>query len=404
MLPHVPVPPTRCAALAIGCALVPQEDAGDGVRLTVNRLLDSLLATVTRFVELPVVAVVLGIVVLALLLYAVLAWLARRRQKPWLRTAARWLCAVLALLAIAFAIDHRVREVQRLVALQRAQSRDAVAAMLENAARPGPRRSTPLVDVAGARAALAANFPRFSCEALVCNDAIDLVRIRLEDPPVAAFLAVVDLTSPKVEIAIGATLEHKTYTSDFARARGCALAINGEAGNSPRPDCGFGPWLGHLVRDGEVLLREQVGNPRPFLAFDEHHRAHFTALAATDRSVPAGARNVVWGRVDAVVAGAIETEAFRFNQPRTAMGIDAAGDRLYLLVADGRQPDWSWGLTRPQVGQILTAFGARDAMLCDEGGSSCMFVREFGGLVNVPSDDQGRERPTYTHFGIVVRD
>lgn len=379
-----------------------QDDAGDGVRQGVNHLIDSLLATITRLLELPTLAVLGGIALLALVLYLLLAWLARRLRRPRLVGVARWLCALLALVALAFAFDHRVQQVQRALARQRAQAHDATAAMLQNLARTAPRRTTPFVDMAQAERQLTAHFPAITCQPVVCNDAVDLVRLELRDPPVAAFLAIVDLTSPKVQIAIGATLDDKTYTSDFAREHGCAVAINGEAGNSPRPGCGFGPWLGHLVRDGQSLLQEQAGNPRPFLAFDDHNRARFTALADADRSVPAGSRNVIWGRVDAVHAGKVEEEAFRFNQPRTVMGIDAAGTRLFLLVADGRQPDYSWGLTRPQAGWLMVAFGAHDAMLCDEGGSSCMFVREFGGLVNVPSDDQGRERPTYTHFGIVV--
>jgi exopolysaccharide biosynthesis protein len=58
------------------------------------------------------------------------------------------------------------------------------------------------------------------------------------------------------------------------------------------------------------------------------------------------------------------------------------------------------GFTRGEVGMLLKLFGAHNAMLCDEGGSSCLYVETMGGIVNVPSDNQGQERPTYTHFGI----
>ncbi|HEX5052828.1 MAG TPA: phosphodiester glycosidase family protein [Planctomycetota bacterium] len=379
-----------------------QNDAGDGVRETVNHLIDSLLSTFTRLLELPVLAVFAGIAVLALGLWAALAWLARRLQRPRLAKYARPACLVLAIVAATFAIDHRIQQLQLDLERVRERGDHAVAAVLENLARPGVRRSQPLVDAAAARAGLVEPFPSIVLEPLICNDAVDLVRIHCDDPLLEAFLAVVDLTAPAVQIEIGATLAHKTFTSDFARGHGCALAINGEAGNSPQPDCGFGPWRGHLMRRGETLLREEPGNARPFLAFDRDNRAHFVSTAAPDRSVPASAHDVIWGRVDTIVGGEVETDAFRFNQPRTVMGIDADGKRLFLLVADGRQPSRSWGLTRPQVGALLRPFGVRDAMLCDEGGSSCMYLREFGGLVNVPSD--GQERPTYTHFGIVLRD
>jgi exopolysaccharide biosynthesis protein len=152
---------------------------------------------------------------------------------------------------------------------------------------------------------------------------------------------------------------------------------------------------------GREVLREQTGNPRPFLCFDRDHRARFVAASAGARELQATDHDVIWGRMDAIVDGVVQTEAWRFNQPRTVMGIDRAGERLFLLVVDGRQPRHSVGFTRPQVGAFLQAFSVHDAMLCDEGGSACMYVGAFGGLVTTPSDDQGTERPTYTHFGIV---
>ena len=60
------------------------------------------------------------------------------------------------------------------------------------------------------------------------------------------------------------------------------------------------------------------------------------------------------------------------------------------------------GCTRSEAGWLLKAFGATDGMLCDEGGSSCMYVEWLGGICNSPCDFQGSERPTYTHFGISV--
>ena len=82
------------------------------------------------------------------------------------------------------------------------------------------------------------------------------------------------------------------------------------------------------------------------------------------------------------------------------MGISADGTKLILMVADGRQQNYSVGLMRTEVGQVLKAFGASNGMLCDEGGSSCMYMAPFG-IGNSPSD--GQERVTYTHFGVVVK-
>lgn len=382
----------------------PQADSGGSLRETVNHLIDSLLATFARLLDLPVAVLLAVVAVIAACLWLLARRSQRSGRRPALAAALRVLALAVAVFGAVAVFDHRMAQLQGQIDRLRMRADATTAAILENLARPGPRRTAPLVDVGAARTALAEHFPRFELRASILNDAIDLVRAHFDDPPIEAFLAVVDLRSPRVSIELGATLEHKTRTSDFARSHGCALAINGEAGNSPRPDCGFGPWIGHLMRRGEVLLREQPGNPRPFLWFDAQRRVHFVAGSSTPRELPSAATDAIWGRVDCIVDGEVETDAFRFNQPRTVMGVDAQGERLFLLVVDGRQPQWSYGFTRPQAGWFLAAFGVQGAMLCDEGGSSCMFVREFGGLVNVPSDDGGVERPTYTHFGIVLRD
>ncbi len=123
---------------------------------------------------------------------------------------------------------------------------------------------------------------------------------------------------------------------------------------------------------------------------------------AKDRAVAADCWWAIWGRWDALVAGEVQLPDVDSRQPRTAMGVDRTGTRLFLLVVDGRQNRFSIGFTAAEVGMLLRIVGAYDAMLCDEGGSSCMFVATLGGIVNTPSDGAGRERPTYTHFGLRI--
>lgn len=72
-----------------------------------------------------------------------------------------------------------------------------------------------------------------------------------------------------------------------------------------------------------------------------------------------------------------------------------ADGTLALVVVDGRRPERSIGLTRPQFGALLRAFGARDGMAFDSGGSSTLVARVLGdpraSVRNDPSD--GVERP-----------
>lgn len=80
--------------------------------------------------------------------------------------------------------------------------------------------------------------------------------------------------------------------------------------------------------------------------------------------------------------------------PLAGAGIRPDG-ALLLVVVDGRRPEESVGLTRPQFGALLRAFGARDAMAFDSGGSSTLVARVLGdpeaSVRNDPSD--GVERP-----------
>lgn len=198
-------------------------------------------------------------------------------------------------------------------------------------------------------------------------------------------------------------LTRKSLTSEFAAQNGCSIAINGEAGSSPSPRASLGTWRGNLMDRGELLLEESSGTQRPFLVFDLTNRAGFVSEAADERTLPMGTLNAIWGRWDVLLAGSVPPSDTRDRQPRTGMAIDKTGKRLYLLVVDGRQPRHSMGFTRTEAGWFLEAFGAHDGMLCDEGGSSSMYVKGLGGIVNIPSDFQGQERPTYTHFGIAIR-
>ena len=75
------------------------------------------------------------------------------------------------------------------------------------------------------------------------------------------------------------------------------------------------------------------------------------------------------------------------HEPRTALGYNT--DTLFLVVADGRQPKYSTGLTLYELASILLELGATEAINLD-GGSSSTFVVN-GTLVNKPSGQSERE-------------
>ena len=78
------------------------------------------------------------------------------------------------------------------------------------------------------------------------------------------------------------------------------------------------------------------------------------------------------------------------RHPRTAVAYDAAAERLWLVVVDGRQVPHAAGMTLPELVTLLEALGATEALNLDGGGSSVMIVH--GRAASHPSDPAG-ERP-----------
>jgi len=388
----------------------------------VNEWIDNLAATADRLIELPISLLLIGLGVPALGLALAIARIARRRP----RLARNLIIAdsFLLVLFLALLADRRIANLQdQLRDLKTRANATALtpspaivtSAPAQVAAHPvkpetavpqKPAQPVALLDLEAARITLASAFSGISFKEQGEGTPLTFLQLQSTMPLVRGFISIVDMTTPGIKIKIGANLSTKTLTSTFARDNKCIVAINGEAGSSPQLYAPLGTWTGHLITDGKVILTEQPNNPRPFFSFDKTARLQFLSASLPTRAVPADAHNVIWGRWDVLNDSQIVTADFT-RQPRTAIATNKDKTRLFLFVGDGRQPRYSIGFTRADVGNILRALGATDGMLCDEGGSSCMYLQSTdsggGGIVNTPSDNQGRERPTYTHFGISIQ-
>ena len=70
------------------------------------------------------------------------------------------------------------------------------------------------------------------------------------------------------------------------------------------------------------------------------------------------------------------------RHPRTAVGWN--DQVIYLAQVDGRQKDWSVGMTADELAEYLLKLGCTEAINLDGGGSSCLW---FAGLIrNHPCD------------------
>jgi hypothetical protein len=124
-----------------------------------------------------------------------------------------------------------------------------------------------------------------------------------------------------------------------------------------------------------------------------------------------------WNRADNIISGTpqlirngrieitreLEGNGQKFvtdRHPRTAIAKLKDG-KLLLVVVDGRQPNYSTGMSLNSLAELLLEFGAVEAINLDGGGSSAMVVESK--LVNKPSDAAG-ERAVSDALMVLERD
>ena len=74
------------------------------------------------------------------------------------------------------------------------------------------------------------------------------------------------------------------------------------------------------------------------------------------------------------------------RHPRTVIGVDHDGF-IWLIVVDGRRPDFSVGMSFAELVALCDRLRLRDALNLDGGGSTTMVVK--GAIVNRPTDPSG---------------
>lgn len=250
--------------------------------------------------------------------------------------------------------------------------------------------------------------------------------------PVRGWLAKVDLTSPGLEVVVTEALEAapedaKTEavlspTDEWARTHGLVLAINANFyGIVDRPSK-TADIIGLSISDGRVVSepRSYEGINDPAVVFSRDGKARVLVPP------PGFDYGVVYDGVAGIGASPSDPDhhglivqdgenigesarvAPLVRHPRTAVGVDQQGDTLFVLVIDGRQPEWSVGVTLPELAAILIDHGVDDALNLDGGGSSAfVFMPESPGsaeplapITNRPSD--GYFRAVANHLGFRV--
>ncbi len=87
------------------------------------------------------------------------------------------------------------------------------------------------------------------------------------------------------------------------------------------------------------------------------------------------------------------------------MGLNQDRRTLLLFIVDGRQPNYSEGVTLLELAQIAIEYGADEALNLDGGGSSTLVIEDTAGqpqVLNSPihASIPGVERPVGNHLGV----
>ncbi|MBM3151935.1 MAG: phosphodiester glycosidase family protein [Chloroflexi bacterium] len=239
--------------------------------------------------------------------------------------------------------------------------------------------------------------------------------VRLSPRLVIIHIVTVDLTQPGLDFLVtpgdpAAELPLSAMTTArFLERYDLQLAINGD---------GFTPWVSNGILDyyphsGDPVAPNGYAVSQGVL-YNDALTGHPTLNIFSDGRLSIGdpdanVRHAITGdlylvRSGEAVAGLDAVEPM----PRTALGLDAGGTRLALVVVDGRQPFYSLGMTFAELADLMVANGAATAMSLDGGGSSTLVVSGLGGgarVLNSPIDNNipGRQRPVGNHLGIYIQ-
>jgi exopolysaccharide biosynthesis protein len=223
--------------------------------------------------------------------------------------------------------------------------------------------------------------------------------------PARIHLIRIDLTS--AEIAVYATKESDSglKTSELSDLLNAQIAING----GPFNVSGFRP-RGLAMGDGAAWTMTADTDQMAVLHFRRAGERTLATIVPPETPVdtstlPTGTEGVISGRPLLIRNGNVlngndvdcnDSLTFPCTRgPRTAVGLSADGNTMWLTVVNGWQAA-SHGLTVPELAAFMRARGAYAAVALDGGASSTLVVN--GALGNTPSD--GVERTVANHLAI----
>lgn len=156
---------------------------------------------------------------------------------------------------------------------------------------------------------------------------------------------------------------------EITQAYDAVVAINGDYMNSNGEDP-----KGIIIRDGEVFLDDDEEDTLAFFP-DGTLRVFEPDETTADELVAAGVVNAFsFGPTlieDGVIREGLDKHRLRRQNPRSAVGMIEPYHYL-LVVVDGRDGDYSLGMTLPELAELFQSYGCEVAYNFDGGASATM--------------------------------
>ena len=171
----------------------------------------------------------------------------------------------------------------------------------------------------------------------------------------------------------------------------------------------FGPWQppwNHPYADGQGLLVDNgilVAPPRHQRpGFIVRKDGTFALQGFKNTDDLSNIKHAISGFSTVLANGKIVDKSRKGLAPRTGFGMSADCKTLYILVADGRQPNYSLGISTREVAEFLRYLGASDGLNMDGGGSTTLYIRDNDGMRNLAHYIAGYERMLGACMGIYI--
>ncbi|MBA1334913.1 MAG: hypothetical protein HPY66_0534 [Firmicutes bacterium] len=235
------------------------------------------------------------------------------------------------------------------------------------------------------------------------SDRVEIKIFELAELGYRGYIAKVKLFDPKAfkVVIAGDTLGELETTSSAAKRKGAILAINGGGFYTEnRNGKSYAQLIGNTVVDGK-LVEPFNGYPGDlFFAGINRNGQVIGTVPSTENDImrlkPYQGVSFIPVLLKDGKKVDIPEKWMATNQPRTIIG-KYANDDLIMIVIDGRQGNWSIGVTLEHLQDKLLKLGVKEAYNLDGGGSSAIYYN--GKVLNKPSD--GKERPVANNIVIL---